>query len=176
MSDNIRNNADLIKDGYSVLMISHKQIEIDSVKNLLEASGYSVVSCEDKETAIDILRHNDIKTVVVNSGFPGISCDELLDSIYGSKPDIPVILTDLISFFDIGMALHAVKKGVFDFTISSGDTEQLLISVDRAMQHYHHLHVKHTGTYTWEEDYCYMEYEGEPQAILMKNKMAGNEK
>lgn len=175
MTNNSRNDSDAQKDSYSVLIISHNRLEIVSIKKLLEASGYMVISCDNTEDAIDILSNNNIKTVLVNAGLPGITCNELLDSIYGSKPDIPVILTDLMSFFDIGMALHAVKKGIFDFTISSYDTEQLLMSVDRAVQQYTHMNEKNTVTHAWAENYYYQEYEGEPQAVLIKKKMAGNE-
>lgn len=175
MTNNSWNDSGTLKDPHSVLIISHNRLEIASVKKLLEASGYIVISCDNAEDAIDILCKNDIKTVLVNAGLPGITCNELLDSIYGTKPDIPVILTDVMSFFDIGMALHAVKKGIFDFTVSSHDTEQLLMSVDRAVQQYTHMNEKNTVTHAWAENYYYQEYEGEPQAVLIKNKMAGNE-
>lgn len=169
------NDEESIINAYSVLVISHKQTEIISIKKLLEASGYGVLSCEDTECAVDMLGNNNIKTVLVNSGISSPSCDEFVDIIISAKPDIPLILTDVMSISDSGMVLRSVRKGIFDFIISAYDSEQLLISVDRAVHHYNRGKAKIAGGLPTTDEQLDLENEVEQQAIYIK-KRTGDEK
>jgi len=170
MEDDTHNNTELIKDGHSVLIISHKQTEINSIHKLLEASGHGVLSCGDAESAVDILCNNDIKTVLVNSGIRSPSCDEFVDMIIRIKPGLPLILTDVMSLSGSDTVLRSVRKGIFDFIMNIYDSEQLLISVGRAIQHYHRGKAIMTGVLSAPDKQFHPENDEAQQAIYIKKR------
>jgi putative two-component system response regulator len=62
--------------------------------------------------------------------FTGI---DLLEQIYLTKPDVPVIL--MTAHAEVDVAVDAIKKGAFDFIIKPYRSEQLIHSVEKAVKY-----------------------------------------
>ncbi len=121
------------KHDSSIIVVDDDAAVLEYVSLLLEENGYSTIPCSNAGDAVSKLRDRRVDVVLTDIVMPGTSGLELLETIHGIDPDMPVIL--VTAYADLGKAVESVKKGAYDFIMKPYDPEQLLRSLDKAVRY-----------------------------------------
>jgi len=115
-----------------VLLVEDDLIVHEAAARILSLEGLSVDRAEDVSTAVARLRNALHQIVVTDLMLPGFSGFDLLDRLANDRPQVPVIL--ITGYATIENALHAFKRGAFDFLPKPFDVAELLGVVRRALR------------------------------------------
>ncbi|MBD1565098.1 sigma-54 dependent transcriptional regulator [Vibrio sp. SA48] len=106
------------------------RIAIEQSFELADISARLFASAEEALLAV---KSNGLPLVVVTDiCLPGLTGQNLLNSIHHQDPDIPVIL--ITGHGDISMAVQAMHDGAYDFIEKPFVTERLMETVQRAIE------------------------------------------
>lgn len=117
----------------AVLLVDDDQTWLESFSFSLSCSGLNnVLTCRDSRKVLDILARQDIGVVVLDLMMPHFSGEDLLTSIHGQAPNIPVII---ISGLDqVATAVQCVKMGAHDYFVKTDERDKLITGVRRAVE------------------------------------------
>ena len=98
-----------------VLMVDDEEIVIEPTCLLLERYGYSVISANCGEQAVDLLKQNghNVDVIILDMLMPGMDGIETLDHIQRIQPDIPVLIASGFNHSD--QIDHALNNGCNGF-------------------------------------------------------------
>ncbi len=102
-------------------------------KTQLEDAGYEVSEAADGESALASLNAEHPELVITDLKMPGMSGLELLRRIRSADPEIPVLM--ITAFGSIRSAVEAVREGAYDYLTKPLDHDELLLAVQRALDH-----------------------------------------
>lgn len=99
---------------------------------VLRPNGYVVLMAENGEQALEIVQRDRPDLIISDIKMPGISGLDLVRAVRRDRPNLPVILitaegSELI-------AQQALRAGAADYFIKPFDPDELLRSVERALQ------------------------------------------
>ncbi|MGM0609044.1 MAG: sigma-54-dependent transcriptional regulator [Candidatus Muiribacteriota bacterium] len=122
-----------------------KIMVVDDEKNLrwaakkaLKAKNYDVLTVENGEKALDILKKElEIKVVILDIKMPGISGIEVLKKIKEKSEDIFVIM--ISAFGNMDTTIEAMKNGAYDFLLKPFDIDNMLSVVEKACEAYKNI-------------------------------------
>ncbi len=97
----------------SILIVDDEQSMRDFLTILLQKEGYQVETRGDGASALRCLEDNSFDLVISDIRMPGIGGLDLLHSIKGKYPTLPVIL--ITAFVSPDDAVAAMKDGAFDY-------------------------------------------------------------
>jgi DNA-binding NtrC family response regulator len=117
----------------TVLIIDDKEMMRDSLSLTLTRAGHKVVTSEDPTIGLDLLRQHRPSVVITDLKMPKMDGIELLQKIKAEQPDVPVIL--MTAFATISTAVQAMKLGAFDYVQKPFESDEILVIVERALQH-----------------------------------------
>jgi len=100
---------------------------------LLEEEGYEVKAVENGKEAVDVLLRFRPDLVLLDQQMPVMTGVEALEKIKALNPDQTVIF--ITAFGSISLAVDAVKKGAYDFIEKPFDNDNLILTVNRAIEH-----------------------------------------
>jgi DNA-binding NtrC family response regulator len=103
----------------------------------LEQTGYKVSVAGGAEEALALLEKQPCELVISDFRMPGRSGLELLREIRSRFPTVQVIL--LTAFGTVENAVEAMQAGAFHYVTKPVHLPELLITVDRALEHCHLL-------------------------------------
>jgi putative two-component system response regulator len=115
----------------TVLVVDDDPYVLEYVASLLGEYGYAYIACRNAEDAFLKFQGGFIDAVLTDIKMPVFSGIDLLEKIYLSRPDVPVIL--MTAHAEVDIAVDAIKKGAFDFIIKPYRSEQLIHSVEKAI-------------------------------------------
>ena len=99
---------------------------------ILVKQGLHVIEADDGDVAVSRVAAETLAAVVLDVKMPRVSgLDALLD-IKRLRPDLPVII--LTAHGDIPMAVEAMRRGAYDYLSKPFRQDDLLISINRAVQ------------------------------------------
>jgi len=102
----------------------------------LTRAGYDVIEAEDGERAIQVIKEGEnpllLDVIITDIQMPKINGVEVINYFQKQYPCVPLIV--LTSFPDMEMATGFIKKGIVDYLIKPAAKEQLLHSVNKAME------------------------------------------
>jgi two-component system response regulator HydG len=104
--------------------------ELDRV---LSKRGFEVVTRQSADEAFALMATQDFDVVVTDLRMKGMSGIELCDRVVQNRPDVPVIV--VTGFGNLETAIATMRAGAFDFLTKPFNAEQLVLSVERAVQH-----------------------------------------
>jgi two-component system NtrC family response regulator len=81
---------------------------------------------------LDMLAKNDYEAVITDIRMPGMSGNEVLEKALTLHPDIPVII--ITAHGNVKDAVQAIKKGAYDYLTKPFENEDLLNSVNKAVE------------------------------------------
>lgn len=125
-------NNDALKIA-TVLVVDDDPYVLEYVSSLLGEYGYAYIACRNAEDALRKFQNGFVDAVLTDIKMPVFSGIELLEKIYLSRPDVPVIL--MTAHAEVDIAVDAIKKGAFDFIIKPYRSEQLIHSVEKAVRY-----------------------------------------
>jgi DNA-binding NtrC family response regulator len=99
--------------------------------DLLERTGFHVLTAYDVETALPIIEGQDLEVIITDLKMPGKSGMDLLSLSRERKPAVPVIM--ISAFGNVEAAVSAIKKGAHDFITKPFDEDELLNVVKKAL-------------------------------------------
>ena len=100
------------------------------LKDLLERAGFEVLTAPDVDTAIPILKQQDLDLIVTDLKMPGKSGMDLLTLCHETRPAVPVIM--MTAYANVEAAVTAMKKGAYDFITKPFDENELLNAAKKA--------------------------------------------
>jgi sigma-B regulation protein RsbU (phosphoserine phosphatase) len=105
---------------------------INEVLSVILGEFYEVHGFLDAEAALskDVIAGCDV--IITDVNLPGMDGIELLEKVRGIDANLPVIV--ITGFNDIDIAISALKKGAFDFILKPFKNDQILISVEKALE------------------------------------------
>jgi DNA-binding NtrC family response regulator len=105
-----------------------KMLEMD-----LRRRGFSPVWRTSGEEALRTLAAEDFDVVATDLNMRGLNGIELCDRIATNRPDVPVVL--ITAYGNLETAVEAIRAGAYDFITKPFDVEQLVLALERAVQH-----------------------------------------
>ena len=100
------------------------------LKDLLKRAGFDVLTAPDVDTAIPILKQQDLDLIVTDLKMPGKTGMDLLTLSHETRPTVPVIM--MTAYADVEAAVTAMKKGAYDFITKPFDENELLNAAKKA--------------------------------------------
>jgi len=122
-----------MKHNSSILVIDDDPAVCNFITTLMTKYGYTVVAYKNSKEAFDNLQEKKIDVVLTDIVMPFVSGTEILGKIRNTNPEVPVIL--MTGYSDFDTAVDAIKKGVFDLIIKPFKPEQIIHSVEKALNY-----------------------------------------
>ena len=120
--------------GYKILIVDD-EIEYQKVLSLILSDvGYDIASCSNGNEALEHIEKNIVDLVLTDLKMPVMDGVELIKRIKEKYHDVDVIV--MTAFGSIESAVDSIKYGAIDYFVKSGDTEELVMKVDRLAKIY----------------------------------------
>lgn len=103
----------------------------------LERQGYQVELASNSGEALDALELNAFELVLTDIVMQGGNGIALLERIHEKQPHLPVIMVTAVH--DIAVAIDSMRRGAYDYLLKPFERENLVGTVQRALEHRHAL-------------------------------------
>ena len=118
---------------YNILIVDDEQSVVFLLKEeLSEIEKYEVTVAYDGAEAINILQSQPFDVVLLDVKMPRVSGIEVLKYIREQHPTTIVLM--LTNFADVKTAIETMKLGAYDFVSKPYEREELLATIDRALE------------------------------------------
>ncbi len=110
-----------------------------SIRDTLEAllsKTYRVLTAEDGESGLELIRSHDVNVILLDIRLPGINGLEVLKQIKERYNDIEVIMITVVQ--DVPTAVQAMKLGAFDFIDKRFRYDEVNALLERALERQRH--------------------------------------
>ncbi|MCB9173429.1 MAG: PglZ domain-containing protein [Flavobacteriales bacterium] len=125
--------------------------EIDLLKPhilFLEAKGYTVLSTQSGDDALEILEANRVDLVFLDENMPGLSGLETLEIIKAKHPSLPVIM--ITKSEEEYIMEEAIGSKISDYLIKPVNPNQILLSIKKNLNTNQLISEKSTSKYQQE--------------------------
>ena len=99
----------------------------------LERHGYTVEQACDGRDALEALEMNTFNLVLTDIVMNDLNGIALLERIHALQPNLPVVMVTAVH--DISVAIDSMRRGAYDYLLKPFEREQLLNTVERALNH-----------------------------------------
>ncbi len=117
----------------SVLIIDDDTITLETFRDLLAIKGFSVLTANGGGKAIEIFNESRPDLVVTDIHMPQINGLEVLATIRKIDGTVPVVV--VTGHGDLENAVLALRRGAHDFLLKPVNTEILLNTVQKGIEH-----------------------------------------
>jgi two-component system NtrC family response regulator len=104
------------------------------ISEIVGDEGYEVLTAESAEKAMPIVRETDLDLVITDMRMPGMDGMEFLEEIKIFNAELPVIM--ITAFGEVEKAVKAMQSGAFNYLTKPFNNEELLVSIQKAVNHY----------------------------------------
>ena len=118
---------------HTVLVVDDEPFVRQSLQDMLQGEGLRVVAAEDPRAARKLLASEPVDLVLADLQMPQGGGLALLDEVAAQGAGLPVIVITGVG--TIASAVAAMKAGAFDFLQKPIDPGQLLLQIQRALEH-----------------------------------------
>ncbi|MGE3164263.1 MAG: sigma-54-dependent transcriptional regulator [Planctomycetota bacterium] len=116
-----------------VLVLDDDRFMRASVEDALGEAGHSVEACARGSAALEALAARDFDLVISDLKMPEMTGLEFLGKARERDAQLPVIL--ITAHGTVETAVQAMKKGAFDYILKPFRADELLLLVDKALEH-----------------------------------------
>ena len=116
----------------SILIVDDDQEMRDLLKDVLEDHGYPVAVAREGREALEHLERDEFLVVVVDLRMKGMDGAELLHELVQHHPTCNAIM--MTAFGTVESAVDAMKQGAFDYLTKPIKTDELLVTVEKALR------------------------------------------
>jgi two-component system response regulator HydG len=102
------------------------------LERFLRKKNYEVVVAHSGKEALNCLFRNKVNLILCDYKLEDVTGAELLTSIKGDYPDIPVII--ITAYSDIKTAVDAIKKGALDYVTKPLFPDEILLTIEKALR------------------------------------------
>ena len=119
---------------YRIMAIDDEQDFLDSVKRGLITSGFKDVSLErEAQKAVSLFARGEcVDLALIDVTMPGMSGIEVLEAIKCVSPNTECIMVTASN--EARIAVDCLKKGAYDYLVKPVSREDLVLSVNRALE------------------------------------------
>jgi len=117
----------------SILVVDDEKGQREILNTILQKEGYFIVDVPGAREALDRLEHEEFDLILTDLKMQGMSGMELLEKVLAMNPQQCVVM--MTAHGTIDSAVEAMKKGAFDYLEKPLDREDLLITLQRALEH-----------------------------------------
>ncbi|MCD6569675.1 MAG: hybrid sensor histidine kinase/response regulator [Deltaproteobacteria bacterium] len=117
----------------SILIIDDEETIRDGCRQVLQKSGYNVLTAADGTEGIKIAREAKPFLAFIDLKMPGISGTEIMDILSKDIPDIVLIV--ITGYASIVSAVESMKKGAYDYLPKPFTPDQLRAVAQRGLEH-----------------------------------------
>ncbi|MFN6963210.1 MAG: sigma-54-dependent transcriptional regulator [Pyrinomonadaceae bacterium] len=118
---------------HNVLLVEDEELMRRILRELLEAEGYSVLTADSAETALEIFGTADVAVTLTDIRMGGRDGLDLLDRIKSLEPDAIVIV--MTAYSSVDSAIAALRKGAYDYITKPFVNEDIVQSVKNGVAH-----------------------------------------
>ncbi len=97
----------------TILVVDNGETIRETLVKILEREGYSVLTAEDGQAAMEVLKEQKVNLILSDVCMPRMDGNKLLKSAKAIHPDVEVIL--MTGHGKTEMGLEALRAGAFDF-------------------------------------------------------------
>ena len=116
-----------------ILLIDDEPRMLSLLNTLLKTEGYVVTSIQDSSKVPDILRSETFDLMITDIRMTPINGLELLKIAKQVRQTMPVII--LTAYGSVETAIEAMKLGTFDYVTKPFKMDELLITIQRALEY-----------------------------------------
>lgn len=121
----------------SVLVIDDEKRIRDVCIAMLTGEGHEVAGAENAEGGLGMIKDKHFDIILLDLMMPGISGMDALAQIRATHPDTVVIV--ITGYATLEHSVEAMKKGAFDFISKPFSPGDLLIVINKAVEHFRTL-------------------------------------
>jgi DNA-binding NtrC family response regulator len=110
----------------------------DLLAKVLERKGYEVSVCGDGAEALTLLEREPADLVITDVRMPGLNGMEALRAVKELNPEIVVLI--MTAFGSIDQAVQAVKEGAYDYINKPFKIDEILLTIQKALEERHLRH------------------------------------
>ena len=99
----------------------------------LERQGYTVELAGGGREALEALELNTFNLVLTDIVMQDVNGIALLERIHSLQPNLPVVMVTAVH--DISVAIDSMRRGAYDYLLKPFERDQLLNTVERALNH-----------------------------------------
>ena len=116
-----------------ILLVDDEPRMLSLLNSLLKAEGYDVVSVQDGSKVPELIAGELFDLMITDIRMTPIDGLELLKISKSKKPEMPVII--LTAYGSVETAIEAMKIGTFDYVTKPFKMDELLITIQRALEY-----------------------------------------
>ena len=103
------------------------------LSQILTDEGFTIHEVESGEEALNVVDSFDPVLILMDQNMPGLNGIETMERIRKNNPEKSVII--LTAYGSIPLAVEAMKKGAYDYISKPFDNDELLLVINRALEH-----------------------------------------
>ncbi len=116
-----------------VLLVDDEPSILSVLSTLLKAEGYDVAAALGGEKAQELLKDGAFDLMVSDIRMSPINGMDLLRQCHEDRPSMPVVM--LTAYGSVETAIEALKLGAFDYVTKPFKVDELLITIQRALDY-----------------------------------------
>lgn len=117
----------------TILLVDDELGHLKTLEKLFNKEGYNVLTAQDGQIALEVLRQHTVDLVVTDVMMPKLDGMALLKLIGTLQPNAEVIL--MTAFGTVELAVQGMKEGAYDFITKPIKRATILKSVTKALEH-----------------------------------------
>ncbi|SNB48107.1 sigma-54 dependent transcriptional regulator [Geobacter sp. DSM 9736] len=119
--------------GGSILLVDDEPEILELTKMTLSGEGIGdVTTTTDSRDVLHLLEKERVSVIVLDLMMPKLSGTELLTTLVGTHPHIPVIV--MTAMDEVETAVECLKTGAFDYLVKPVDPNRLISVVEKALR------------------------------------------
>ncbi len=116
-----------------ILLVDDEPSILSVLSTVLQAENYDVVSASDGQKALDLIQSDEFDLVISDIRMTPVDGIEILKALHKAGSQTSVIM--LTAYGSVETAIEALKLGAFDYVTKPFKVDELLITVQRALQY-----------------------------------------
>ena len=117
----------------SILVVDDEKGQREILNTILQKEGYRIVDLPGAREALERLGTEEFDLILTDLKMQGMSGMELLEKVLDMSPRQCIVM--MTAHGTIDSAVEAMKKGAFDYLEKPLDREDLLMTIQRALEH-----------------------------------------
>lgn len=117
---------------YTILLVDDEKSILETLKMVLEDVGYKVITADNGYEALNHVKEYIVDILITDLRMPKMDGIQLMKEVLKIDSSIEIIF--ISAYSDIKCAVKAIKMGAFDYIQKSFSTEELLITVEKAIE------------------------------------------
>ena len=114
-----------------ILIVDDEKTARKSLADILRLEGYTVTAVDNGESAISLLREQEINLMLLDIRMPGMSGVEVMRKASEISPDTQIIM--LTAHGSMDSAIESLRYGAHDYLLKPSSPQEILSSVSGAL-------------------------------------------